>query len=269
MSILVQSPSYEAREEWSRPAPPEWERRLREISPIVDKTSHLRFRWRGDTEQWELYECVPAHLLTPGRIAQLSTHWSALPTSEQMGRKRFVTEYQFWMFQTHRVEARRFWVLQGSKYITGGTPYSFTERERRVLEASGEEAEPIPPGTLPNIPFDERVVAAILARDNLIKLGGSLDALEKANRPESLRAADEETERLYRAAFLDWHHTQNAPSAEFMKWYLHKKESKDTLRPAPAGLATHLADFRDRYIETGMIHDATMPASRILQIAVK
>lgn len=198
-----------------------------------------------------MYEALPIALLSPGRITQLSTHWSALPKAEQQGRKTFVTEYQFWMFQRNRVDARRFWVLQGSQFVTGGTPYSFTDRERKILEASHEEVEPIPPGTLPNIPFDERVVRAILARDRLLKAGGDLDLLEKGNRPENLRREDEQLEQDFRREFLNWHHTQNLPKAEFMAWYTRKKESERTLPPAPRRLADAMAEWRDRYIETG------------------
>lgn len=268
-TMLVQARPGEARAEWLREPPPEWTTRLRELSPIVEQTSHLRFRWRDDFEQWWLYQCTPITALDADRIAQLSTHWSTLPTSEQAGRRTFVTEYQFWMFHTHRVDARPFWILQGTDVVTGGTPYSFTDREQRILEAANEAAEPVPPGTLPNIPFDERVVRAIQARDRLLKFGGSLEQLLKANRPDAITADEAETERAYREAFLTWHRTQNQPSAEFMKWYLYRKESHDTLRPAPDGLADQMADFRDRFIETGVIDGAGVPASRALQIAVK
>lgn len=250
MLALEQRPA-EAREEWLRTPPPEWERRLREISPIVDKTSHLRFRWRGDDEQWNLYECSPIGILSPSRIEQLSVHWSTLPKAQQQGRKTFVTEYQFWMFQTFRVDAGRFWILQGTEVLQGGTPFAFTERERKILEASHEEVEPIPPGILPNIPFDERVVKAILARDRLLKAGGDLDLLEKEQRPDHLKREDEQLEQDFRKAFLDWHHANNAPNAEFMAWYTRKKESEQTLPRAPRNLANRLSEWRDRYIETG------------------
>lgn len=268
-TLLVQARPGEARDEWLREPPPEWTRRLRELSPIVELTSHLRFRWRDDFEQWWLYQCTPVTALDADRIAQLSVHWSLLPTSAQMGRRRFVTEYQFWMFHTHCVDARPFWILQGSDVVTGGTPYSFTDREQRILEAANEVAEPVPPGTLPNIPFDERVVRAIQARDRLLKFGGSLEQMLKANRPDAITADEAETERAYREAFLKWHRTTNAPSAAFMGWYTRQKESRDTLTPAPKGLADQLANFRDHFIETGVIAGAGVPASRSLQIAVK
>jgi hypothetical protein len=267
--VLVQARPGEAREEWLKQPPPEWTTRLREFSPIVDKTSHLRFRWREDFEQWWLYQCTPVTALDADRIAQLSVHWSTLPTSEQMGRRQFVTEYQFWMFHTHRVDARPFWILHGSEFVTGGTPFSYTDHERRILEAMDEPGEPVPPGTLPNIPFDERVVRAIQARDRLLKFGGSLDRMLKSNRPDALLADEADTERAYREAFLTWHNTTNKPVAEFMGWYTKRKESRHTLPPAPAGLANRMADFRDRFIETGDIRGAGVPASRTLNVAVK
>ncbi len=258
----------EARPAWVKPFPDEWMRRLREISPVTDRTSYLHPHWLAREECWVLEDCMPARMLTKDTITQLSTHWSALPKTKQMGRRRFVSDYKFWMFQTYRVEARPFWCLQGTQFITGGTPVSFTDREARILEASGQGAEPIPVGILPNVPFDERVVQAILARDRLLKAGGHLDRLEKENRPEHQRAADAETERMHRQEVLKWNNETNAPMVEFMKWYRHQEEYKDTMRPAPEGLANDLTDWKDRYVETGVVGTGT-PRTRALQIAVR
>ena len=264
---VVERPG-EMRAEWGNAPPPEWEARLREISPIVDRTSHLRWRWFQKYEQGFLYECTPEALLSAGKVRQLSEHWSSLPTSEQHGRQRCVTAYQFWMFRTHQVEVRPFWVLQGSKVITTGTPYSYTDREAKLLEAEGLEAEPIPPGTLPAVPFSEAVVEAIVARDRLLKAGGDLDRLERENRPDYQRAETEITERAYRRKFLQWHNDAMRPCSEFMGWFAKRKEAERALRPAPDGLANTLADWRDRYIETGDM-GAGHAASRRIQVAVR
>lgn len=258
----------EMRAEWGNAPPPEWEARLRQVSPVVDRTSHLRFRWFARYECWFLYECTPEGLLSPARVGQLREHWSSLPKSLQHGRQRTVTAYQFWMFRTHRVEARPFWVLQGSQVITTGTPYSFTHREERLLEAEELATEPIPPGTLPGIPFSESVVEALVARDRLLKVGGDLDRLEKQNRPEHQRAQDEITERLHRQTFLKWHNEAMKPCSEFMAWFARRKEAERALQPAPSGLANTLSDWRDRYIETGDI-GAGVAASRTIQVAVR
>lgn len=257
----------EARAEWVKEFP--WLARLREVSPISEAVDFLWPRYRQDTEEWWLYRAVPAALLDKDRIEQLMTHWSDLPTAEQMGRRRYVTEYQFWMWQTHRLDVTPFWVLQGSQTVIGGTPYHFTDYERRMLEAEGYEgAEPIPPGTLPQVPFDERVVAAIVQRDKLLKVGGSLEAMRKANRPDALRAADELAEQAYRKQYLAYHHKTMAPQAEFFKWWTRQKESQMELPDAPEHLASDLAHWKDDFIETGDI-GAGVPNSRKIQIAVR
>lgn len=259
----------EARPEWLQPFPVEWETLLRTISPITDRVSYLWPRWREDYEMWMLYEVTPKALLSKDRIAQLSVHWSDLPKGEQMGRRASVSEYQFWMFRTHGLEARPFWCLQGTKFIQGGTPFAFTSREEKLLQASGfEHPEPVPPGLLPNVPFDNRVVRKIVARDRLLKVDGSLDQLAKQSRPDYLKAEDEETERQYRKAFLAWNHEQNESSVEFMRWYRHQDEYDDTLAPAPEGLANQLVDWQDRYIETGSTGGGSV-TQRKVQVAVR
>jgi len=256
----------EPRAEWVKEFP--WLTRLREVSPASEVTDYLWPRWRADHEQWWLYRVTPASLLTKDRIAQFAVHWSELPKAEQQGRKRFVTDYQFWMWHTHRLEAVPFWILQGSEVIQGGTPFSFTEYERRLMEAEGYEgAEPIPPGLLPNIPFDERAVSAIIARDKLIRFGGNLDAMKKANRPEALRAADELAEQEYRKKYLEFHHQTMAPQAAFWGWFAKKEAAH--LPDAPVGLASQLAHWQDDFIQTGTVPGAGVPTSRTIQVAVR
>lgn len=238
----------EIRAEWTKPVPDGWEQRLREISPIVDRTSHLRFRWRASVEQWELYACQPAHLLAPDRCEQLAVHWSELPPSQQMGRKTFVTEYQHYMFRTYKVEARRFWVLQGEH---GGTPATFSDRECRILEAMNESSDVPPLGCFPYAPFDERAVKAIQARDKLLQAGNDLDRLERQRRPDQMKAMDDETEKAHRKAFVEWHSKECQPMAEFMKWYHRQAEAVTTLAPAPSGLNNAVSQWRDTYIEHG------------------
>lgn len=264
MTLIVAERPNEVRPEWVKAPPAEWEHRLREISPITDRVSHLRFRWRADSEEWWLYACTPAQMLSAERLEQLSIHWSSLPKLQQQGRRTFVTEYQFYMFRTHRVDAMPFWVLQGSKYVTGGTPYAFTERERKLLDAVNEPSEPIPPGTLPNVPFDERVVAAIQARDRLVKFGGDLDAMLRASTADALKREEDETEQQFRKAFLGWQRTNNQASSEFMKWYYRQQESQDTLPPAPKHLANTVTAFADKYIATGVVDYAGQASSRLL-----
>lgn len=256
----------EARAEWVKPFP--WLARLREVSPVSEVVDFLWPRWRQDHEEWWLYRATPASLLTADRIAQFAVHWSDLPKAQQAGRKRFVTDYQFWMWHTHRLEVVPFWILQGSKAVVGGTPYSFTDYERKLLEADGmAEAEPIPPGTLPQVPFDERVVAAIRERDNLLKWEGNLTAMRKANRAEALRAADDANEQEFRRRYLAYHNRTMKPQAEFWGWFAKKEAAH--LPDAPVGLANDLAHWRDDFIQTGTIVGSGVPTSRKIQVAVR
>ncbi len=257
--------SHEVRADWLMEPPPAWEARLRQISPVTDRLSHLRFRWRADDEQWALYDCIPAALLSPERVQQLTVHWSSLPSREQQGRKSSVTEYQHYMFRTHRLAVSLYWVLQGTEYLIGGTPASFTPREERLLEAEGLSSEPFPPGIFPAIPFDERVVQKLAERDRLRRFGDRLDAMSTT---EALAKEDEMAEREYRHKYLQWHHEQQAPTAEFMKWYTRTKESRSTLRAAPSGLANTLTEFRDQFVETGVLPQAGVASSRIIQVSV-
>lgn len=253
-----------------RPVPVEWETRLRDISPIVDQTSHLRFRWRPKMQDdfhdvWELYACTPVALLDDFRVHQLTQHWSDLPPSQQMGRKQCVTEYQHYMFRTHRVEARRFWVLQGPN---GGTPAVYSRREARLLKAIGVPDDPPPLGFLAYAPFDERAVRAILQRDKLVQAGGDLDRMERARSADALRSEDDDTEKDFRRAFLGWWFDMCLPMSDFMQTYLRTTESERTLRKATRQENDALAQWKDHFIETGDLIGATNGSSRALQVPV-
>jgi len=205
-------------------------------------------------------------MVSPERAEQFKVLWSDLPKSEQQGRKAFVTTYQFHMWHTLGLEVQRFWVLQGP---TGGTAAQYNVRERRYLDGAGALSEPIPMGFFPACPFDERSVNAILERDRLLKYGGNVDALEKADRPEALQAEDEAAERVFRDRWLDWWFEQTAPQAEFLKSYLSKSESDQTMRKATKEENDSLAHWKDDWREHGSITGAGMASSRKIQVAVR
>lgn len=263
--------------------PPEWSVRLRDISPITPATTHLRFRWFSEESVkalypdiatlldgvWVLYTCMPKHLLSPDRVEQLTVHWSSLPTDQQLGRRMYCTEYQHWMFATHGVEALPFWCLQGNR---GGTPAGLTPRERRTLDAmgqNGEAAEPIPFGLLEPAPFDERAVSAIRARDALVKAGMDLERMDKARGVAALTAEDELIERDYRKEMVGWYQREMAPGVEFMKSFLRTKAADMALPKATHEQANAASVWRDQYIETGQMPLATMPSSRKRSMLVR
>ncbi len=268
--------------EWERPAPVEWERRLREISPITDKLSHLRFRaftpeahlqderssdgWATpDRIYWLLYSCTPMRMVRPDEHAKYAKHWSELPKTEQQGRKATVSNYQHFMWHSAGVEVKPFWILQGSH---GGTPAAYTRRETLLMEAEGMDAEPFPLGILPACPFDERAVKQVEARDRFYQAGKNLDALVRENRTDVQKAQDEAADKDHRRKLVQWMRDTTLPQAEFLKSYLRTKEADNTLRKATRYEADCTAMWADSFIEFGSVPNARVPQSRALQVAV-
>lgn len=261
--------------EFEAQAPELWERRLREISPVVDNLAHLGFRkfearpdWsespfnaQPDRPMWAVYTRTPRKLVHPDKAAAMEKHWSEFATEGERVAHRLAvaSSYQHFMWHSAGVLVHPFWLLQGE---WGGTPMKYTDRERRVLDGAGKDSIPAPPGCFTPCVFDERAVAGITKRDRLIQAGNRLDELEKMDRPAAKKAEDDAAELLYRETVLQTLDELNAPAAEFMKSQQFKKEAEDVLRPAPAGLGNALAKFRDHYKETGHWLDASMPSLR-------
>lgn len=265
--------------EFYAPAPDSWEQRLREISPILPNTSHLRFRkfepsipynpnvpgWAQDTRGdwlfpekpiWALYSCTPKHLVVPEKAEAFGKHWSELfDEGERVAHRSVISDYQHFMWHTQGVSVTPFLLLQGE---WGGTPAKYTDREKAYLRGSGAMTDPFPIGWFPACPFDERVVNVVQARDRLIQAGNRFDELEKQNRPEWKKAEDDAAELLYRETVLDTLAVLNAPAIEWMKSQQAKAEFADAERagfipPAPVGLDRTLATFRDVWKETGVM----------------
>lgn len=275
-------------------APDSWERRLREISPILPNTSHLGFRkfepdlpynpdipsWAQDTRgDWffpdrpiyAIYRRTPRHLVEKDVAAMFDRHWSEValhpespyPESEQVAHRAMVSDYQHFMWHTVGVRVTPFLLLQGT---WGGTVMKYTKREKAYLRGSGAVDEPFPIGWFPACPFDERTVKLVLERDRLIQAGNRFDELEKENRPEWKKAEDDAAELLYRETVLDSLAVLNAPAIEFMKSQQAREEFADAERagfipPPPKGLDRTLASFRDVFKETGrmpMVSAASM-----------
>lgn len=150
-----------------RDTPPEWEIRLREVSPISEEHSWLAIRWYAEAERWVLYECVPNQFINQGIRAELE---GAHPdTLEQWA--RIVSPYQWEMYRKHRVHARPCWVIQGSK---GGHKVEFDPADQELCRAVGLPTEPAAPGALPYAPFDERVVQQIVNMSKLVRAKNDL-----------------------------------------------------------------------------------------------
>ena len=265
--------------EFEAEAPESWERRLREISPVLPNTSHLRFRkftprddWKEspfnlqpDRPLWALYTCLPIRLVEPLTAEGFAKHWSEHSTeAEQVATRALVSDYQHFMWHVHGLYVKPFWLLQGE---WGGTPMKFTDREKRYMDGAGIPSVPAPPGAFTPCPFDERAVAKILARDRLLQAGNRLDELEKMDRPDWKKAEDDAAELVYRETVLETLAAQAAPAVEYMKSQIAKREIDAALvsglmRPAPKGLPNVLATWKDAFRETGQIIGATAPAQK-------
>lgn len=189
-----------------RDVPPEWERRLREVSPISDLHSWLAFRWFDEAQRWMLYECVPIRFIDDNTlIADLA---GPDPDSDA-GRDVLVSHYQQRMFREHRVHARPCWVIQGTK---GGHYAAFSKAVQEDHKALGLPTEPPKPGDLPYADFDERVVRQIVEMSKLVRFKNDFGEFkkrfgtvegQKREAREALRAAREKYVRFINSQFED------------------------------------------------------------------
>ena len=254
--------------------PVTWEARLREVSPKVDKMSHLRFRYMAphaswpfhERGQWLLYSCTPRQCFSPLQTEKYNRHWSEFGTEgERLARKSSVSSYQHFMWHTQGVEARPFLVLQGQH---GGTPAMYTRREARYLDAINARSTPLPPGVLPACVFDERTVKQIQSRDRFIAAGMRFDDLEKRDTVAALAREDSEAERLFRETYLDeWMATTQA-QADFLKSYLRTKEADHSLPRASRQVADAVSQWKDVWKESGVVIGAQAAAARPFQSTV-
>lgn len=266
--------------EFEAEAPASWERRLREISPVLPNTAHLGFRkfapredWKDspfnlqpDRPLWAIYSRTPIRLIEKETAEGFQKHPSEYSTvAERAVMHSMVSDYQHFMWHVHGLYVKPFWLLQGE---WGGTPMKFTRRERRLLESTGESAVPAPPGAFTPCPFDERAVAKVLERDRLVQAGNRFDELEKMDRPEWKKAEDDAAELLHREQVLESLTAMARPAVEYMQSQIGKREIDSAvvsgfMKPAPAGLPNVLATWKDVYRETGQMIGATLPSQKV------
>jgi hypothetical protein len=189
-----------------RDVPPEWERRLREISPISDVHSWLAFRWFDEAQRWLLYECVPIRFILDETLIE---DLGGPDPDTDAGKDILVSRYQQEMFRNHRVHARPCWVIQGTR---GGHHAAYDKATQEDHRAMGLPPEPPKPGQLPYADFDERVVAQLVEMSKLVRFKndfgefkrrfGSVDG-QKREAAKALRAAREKYVRFINSQFED------------------------------------------------------------------
>ena len=248
--------------------PKEWERSLREISPVSESASYLIFAWKEPPLQpergrWCLYEAIPDALIGVERRMELSSapYW-VLPKGDRHAQAMLVSAYQWEMYHRFRVDVRPFWCLQGTE---GGTPLHHSAIEKRYLRMMQKPADPLAVGDLPHAPWDGRSRAQVLERDRLNKLGGSVERLRGTGTVESVRSAQEAAEKEYRRVFWDWFSEKMGPSTELFTYILKHENTDRPVQSREENIAANEA--REIFIETGRMPDASEYRSRKLIVA--
>lgn len=186
--------------------PIEWERRLREVSPISDAVSWLALRFHPDFERLVLYENVPIRYVDDNTLIE---DLAGPDPSTEAGKDVLVSSYQQEMFRKHRVHARPCWIIQGER---GGNKVEFSDSDRELCRAYGLPTEPPKPGSLPYAPFDERVVRQILAMSKLTRFKNDIGAFKI--RYGTVEGQKQEYKKAMEAARLEYIKYLNEQFAE-------------------------------------------------------
>lgn len=248
----VGTPADVVRALMAKSPPPEWERDLREISPVSSAHSHLVFAWKEppgepDRGRWCIYEATPEPLVRTERLMELQSppYWT-LPTKEaRHAQAQQVSAYQWEMFRRDRVDVRPFWCLQGTE---GGTPFHLSNIEQRYLRMMGLPDYPLPMGALPYAPWDNRTKGQLLDRDRLYRLGGAIDRLKGEAVVERAEA-----EQTFRRRFFDWFSEKMGPQSELMAWCAAHEDADKLYARQTREEAMAAADARDVFIATGRL----------------
>ena len=250
--------------------PEEWERAIRELSPISRVVPWLAVRWfpmRREVEgawqdcgRWLVSECVPEERIPEIDRDIITILQGPKPSSLPMPLRSvvlsMVNDYQWRMYRAHRVWARELWIVQGSQ---GGHATHYTQEERNVLQLLGLPLNPPAVGELPYAPIDGRVLRALTARNRLLALGNDLDALKRSARPEAVRAEEAEAGRDYRRRLLDFLEAQQADRVAMLETFTKRSENRGAIREATAAERNAAARLRDEYIATGEIPRVVYP----------
>lgn len=234
------------------PWPAEWERELRDLSPISQEHSWLSGAWLNIANRWVLYENVPYPLIPEGKRVQLGgTPYWEMPKHLRAGRKASVSAFQWEMYRKHQVWARPFWVIQGTE---GGTPAKFTDVEEAILQAKGLDTEPPEAGALPYAEWDNRVVSQIRHRDRLTKMQARIERLRATADTDALKAEQVLAEEVFRKEFWGWFEERMQPQAEFWTWYTAREEAQHLpIRQASQAEAKAAEDAKEQYLTTGAV----------------
>jgi hypothetical protein len=235
--------------------PAEWERDLREISPVSEVHSYLIWKWsepllQPDLGRWCIYEAIPNKAIDTERRHLLETSEPYVKRGAG-DHDQMVSPYQWEMYRTQRIDVRPFWCVQGE---AGGTPLHLSSIEKRFLRMVGQPDRPKAVGELAFAPWDARVRAAVLERDRLLSLGKDVDRLAKTGTVAAVAAQREAAEREFRRKFWDWMTEKLAPNADALG-HLMKSGNATHMRRETREESRAAADAKDVFIETGVLPD--------------
>lgn len=255
---------------WTLEVPEEWERRLREFSPVSRVVPWLALHWyqprRKIEGRWMLSECVAEELIAPKDRDILTVLQGPRPSSLPNKAPHFlrdlvemsVNDFQWGMYRTHRVWARQLWILQG---FQGGHATAYSPQEQDILRLFGHPTDPPEVGDLPHAPFDNRVIACMRARNRLTAMGNNLDTLRKSGSREVMRAEDAESAKAFRRQYVQFLEEQQRDRVELVTWFTSKSDNRDSLPTATAEEIRAAAMAKDHYIETGELPDVPLHAA--------
>lgn len=251
---------------WTLEVPEEWERALREYSPVSRVVPWLALRWfplrKKAVGRWVLSECVAEELIAEKdrdivTILQ-GPKPSTLPPNMRAVVESFVNDYQWSMYRTHRVWARELWILQGTN---GGHATAYSPQEQDVLRLCGLPTDPPAVGALPYAPFDQRVIARMRERNRLTKLGNNLDTLRKSGAREVMITEEAEAAKAFRRQYVAFLEEQQRDRVELTTWFTSKSDNRDSLPTATAAEVRAAAMAKDYYIETGELPTVPLHAA--------
>lgn len=254
------TPEHYARSLMAKPVPEDWERDLREISPVSDAISSLVFSWKkspldieGKDARWCLYEAIPDALIDLERRIELQSapFWDKRvyrTKGAMQAQATVVSAYQWVMYHDHRVDVRPFWCLQGK---AGGTPLAFTRMEKRYLTLMGKPSEPDAVGAFPYAPWDARARRAVLERDRVVKLG--LASVKQSGDPVLMALAKQQAEKDFRRAFWDYTAENLRPNADLLEYILRHEGHNPSRRQQTKEESEAAHEAREIFIETGRV----------------
>lgn len=227
-----------------RPVPPEWEARLREISPISQEISWLCLKWHPAVERWMVYEMVPDKHIPVGTRAELE---GAHPhTLEEWA--RVITPWQWEAYRKYRCFARLAWIIQGHH---GGHKVTFSEVDKELCRAAGLPTEPPAFGSLPYAPFDERVVRQLVAMNKLVQVKNDLSEFKRRwGNTEGFKRSYKNQLAAARERYVEFINEQFRDGDEHFKDALRKGELEDAPRTEKEYVKEN-EDADAKYVATG------------------